>query len=195
MQLVADQEHHELVIGAVRRARRRVWIASANVKEMLVAGDRRGGRWQSILGVLDRLARDGVELRLLHAAMPSRPFRDSFDRFERLCAGGLALRMCPRVHLKTVIVDDATMYLGSANFTGAGLGAKGPTRRNFELGVLTEDPVFIERVRKMYARIWSGAACSGCGRRDTCEAPLDLPEPTARTTIVRLRPPSGSAGL
>lgn len=200
MRLVRDEEHHELVIGAVRRAERRVWIATANVKEMLV-GDTRTARWHSVLTVLDRLARDGVELRLLHAALPSRPFRDTFDRFERLCAGGLQLRMCPRVHLKTVIVDDRTMYLGSANWTGAGLGAKGPTRRNFELGVMTDDPAFIDPVRATYERIWSGGACAGCGRRDTCEAPLDLPERGARSqrrrarTIVRLRPPSGSAGL
>jgi phosphatidylserine/phosphatidylglycerophosphate/cardiolipin synthase-like enzyme len=197
MQLVRDEEHHDVVVGAVRRAKRRVWIATANVKEMLVDGGRgsASGRWQSVLAVLDRLARGGVELRLLHAALPSRPFRDTFDRFERLCAGGLQLRMCPRVHLKTVIVDDGAMYLGSANWTGAGLGAKGPTRRNFELGVMTSDPAFIEPVRAMYERIWSGAACAGCGRRDTCEAPLDLPERRSGRSIVRLRPPSGSPGL
>lgn len=192
MRLVRDEEHHAEVIGAVRRAKKSVWIATANVKEMLVEGPRKADRWESVLGVLDRLAARGVTLRLLHAAMPSRPFRDSFDRFERLCAGGLQLRMCPRVHLKTVIVDGASMYLGSANFTGAGLGAKGPTRRNFELGVCTEDPAFIEPVRALYERIWRGAGCKGCGRRDTCEAPLDLPDAPGGRTIVRLRPPAGT---
>jgi phosphatidylserine/phosphatidylglycerophosphate/cardiolipin synthase-like enzyme len=176
MQLVRDEEHHDVVVGAVRRAKRRVWIASANVKEMLVDGGRgsASGRWQSVLAVLDRLARGGVELRLLHAALPSRPFRDTFDRFERLCAGGLQLRMCPRVHLKTVIVDGRFLYLGSANWTGAGLGAKGEYRRNFELGMITEDEAVLDQVQALYASIWEGAACAKCALRDVCEAPLSL---------------------
>ena len=49
------------------------------------------------------------------------------------------LRACPRLHLKAMIVDGATLYLGSANWTGAGLGAKGVGRRNFELGIVTRD--------------------------------------------------------
>ena len=35
-------------------------------------------------------------------------------------------------------------YFGSANLTGAGMGAKGDTRRNFENGILTDDPAFVE---------------------------------------------------
>jgi phosphatidylserine/phosphatidylglycerophosphate/cardiolipin synthase-like enzyme len=190
LRLVQDGAHYAEVIGAVRAARVSVWIATANLKQMLVEHGR-ARRYVSVLSVLDELAGRGVELRLLHAAMPSRPFRDSFDEYPRLCAGALAIRMCPRVHLKTVIVDGARMYLGSANWTGAGLGAKGPTRRNFEIGVMTSDPHLLDEVQATYDRIWRGAHCGDCGRRDTCEAPLDLPEPSGRaSTIVRLRPPS-----
>jgi phosphatidylserine/phosphatidylglycerophosphate/cardiolipin synthase-like enzyme len=178
------------VVGAVRTAKRSVWVATANLKQMLVE---HGRRYRSILAVFDGLARGGVELRLLHAAPPSRPFRDSFDEFPRLFRGGLDLRVCPRVHLKTVIVDGTVMYLGSANFTGAGLGAKAATRRNFELGVMTTDPVLIDEVQAVYDRIWRGAHCGGCGRRDTCEAPLDLPESgSVPRAVVRLRPPGRS---
>ncbi len=186
--LVLDEAHYAAVIGAVRQAQVSVWIATANLKQMLVEVGR-ARRYGSVLGVLDALARRGVELRLLHAAMPSRPFRDSFDEYPRLWEA-LSLRMCPRVHLKAVIVDGRVMYLGSANWTGAGLGAKAPHRRNFELGIMTEQPEVIDEVQARYERIWRGAECGGCGRRDSCEAPLDLPETApAGATIVRLRPP------
>ena len=52
---------------------------------------------------------------------------------------GLKMRQCPRVHLKLIAVDGSSLYLGSANFTGAGLGAKGDGRRNFEMGIVTDD--------------------------------------------------------
>jgi phosphatidylserine/phosphatidylglycerophosphate/cardiolipin synthase-like enzyme len=156
-------------------ARCSVWIATANLKELMVLDGARVGRqsYRSVLDVLDELAQRGVELRVLHAALPSRPFRESFDRHARLVKGGLELRLCPRVHFKAVIVDGGLLYLGSANWTGAGLGAKGSTRRNFELGLVTDDALLLDRVQSYFDSIWSGAACAGCGRRDVCEAPLD----------------------
>ena len=63
--------------------------------------------YRSVLERLRRARARGVELRILHASLPSRPFRDEFDRHPRLVRGGLELRLCPRVHLKTVIVDGA----------------------------------------------------------------------------------------
>lgn len=187
-------EHHEAVVRAVLGAKLSVWIATANLKELVIppANGRRGGRWHSVLAELDRLARDGVELRLLHAGMPSRPFRDEFDRFPRLCQGGLQLRQCARVHLKTVIVDAKLLYLGSANWTGAGLGAKGEDRRNFELGLLTDDERVIDETQARFDAIWTGAHCRPCKLRDVCEAPLDLcarTRPGTQTTVVRMGRP------
>ena len=123
----------------------------------------------------------GVELRILHASLPSRAFRNEFDRHRRLVRGGLALRSCARVHLKTVIVDAELLYLGSANWTGAGLGAKGSGRRNFELGITTSDERVIDEVQALYDQIWRGAECAGCRLRDEeCEAPLCDAEPLTR---------------
>ena len=169
-------EHYESVVRAVLGAKASVWIATANLKELVVAphGGRRGSRWHSVLAELDRLAAEGVELRLLHAGMPSRPFRDEFDRFPRLCEGGLQLRQCARVHMKTVIVDARLLYLGSANWTGAGLGAKAEDRRNFELGLLTDDERMIDETQARFHAIWTGTHCRTCRVRDVCEAPLDL---------------------
>lgn len=181
MRLLAGRGHYEAIIPALRAAKTSVWIATANLKELLVedprASARARGRFHSVLEVFSALAQREVELRILHATPPSRPFRESFDRRARLYKGGLELRQCPRVHLKTVIVDGRLCYLGSANWTGAGLGAKGEHRRNFELGLLTEDEDVIDQVQAMYEAIWSGRLCGACKLRNSgCEAPLDLVE-------------------
>src|SRR5216683_1988120 len=130
-ELLANGElYREVVLRRLAHARESVWIATANVKEMFV-----------------ELRGRGVELRILHAELPSRPFRDAFDRKRALVRGGLELKICPRVHFKAVLVDGAWVYLGSANLTGAGLGAKAEGRRNFELGVCTEDFETVDRVK------------------------------------------------
>ena len=53
------------------------------------------------------------------------------------------------------------MYLGSANLTGAGLGAKADGRRNFEMGVWTQEAVMIEAVLGEFNLLWGGAAVCG----------------------------------
>src|SRR5438552_3618023 len=77
----------------------------------------------------------GVEVRLLHAGVPSAA---ALLELKEGLPKNLWIRRCPRLHAKTVIVDARGMYLGSANLTGAGLGAKADGRRNFEWGVWTE---------------------------------------------------------
>jgi phosphatidylserine/phosphatidylglycerophosphate/cardiolipin synthase-like enzyme len=182
-QLVGGRGHYEHIVRAVMEAGRSVWIATANLKELMVEdhraapGRRRttgGARsYRSILAVFDELAGRGVELRILHASAPSRPFREELKRHPRLARGGLQLRVCPRVHFKAVVVDGGFLYLGSANWTGAGLGAKGSGRRNFELGFATADDGLLDRVQEIYQRIWRGGECAGCKLRDVCPAPLD----------------------
>ncbi len=177
--LVSGLGHYEAVVQRVRSAEQSVWIATANVKQLMVQDrplrldDARRGTYSSVMEVFDRLARGGVELRLLHARLPSQPFRDAFDRYPRLVQGGLQLRLCPRVHLKAVIVDGAFLYLGSANWTGAGLGIRGSHKRNFELGVVTEDDQMLDLVQQTVDDIWSGRQCGACKLRERCEAPLD----------------------
>lgn len=182
LSLVSGRGHYETVIDAVRKARRSVWIGTANLKELMVEDEtlvpgrrRRGtsGSFRSVLEIFAELAARGVELRILHATLPSRPFREEFDRHAVLVEGGLELRMCPRVHLKAVVVDGAFLYLGSANWTGAGLGAKGEGRRNFELGIVTDDDGMLDDVQGLFDHVWRGRACGGCRLREECEDPID----------------------
>ncbi|MAQ17895.1 MAG: phospholipase [Sandaracinus sp.] len=173
--LVRDRAHYERVVEAVRRAECSVWIATANLKEMLVEAPwPRRGKYRSVLHDLADLARQGVELRLMHASHPSRPFRRSFDRLSVLVEGGMEMRVCPRLHFKAVIVDGAFLYLGSANWTGAGLGAKGEHRRNFEIGLVTQDEGLLDEVQATYDDLWRGGPCASCRLRDDCEMPLDV---------------------
>jgi phosphatidylserine/phosphatidylglycerophosphate/cardiolipin synthase-like enzyme len=177
LSLVSGRGHYEEVVGRVLGARRSVWIATANLKELMVEAPYsmpgRRPNFRSVLEAFDELSARGVELRVLHASLPSRPFRDELERHERLFRGGLTLRACARVHLKLVIVDAEFVYMGSANWTGAGLGAKGSGRRNFELGVASRDDRMIDEAQALFEHVWSGAGCAGCKLREACDGPLD----------------------
>jgi hypothetical protein len=177
-ELLANAElYREVVLRRLAHARESVWIATANVKAMLVDT---GSGFRSVVDLFDELRRRGVELRLLHAELPSRPFRAAFDRKGALVRGGLELKICPRVHFKAVLVDGAWLYLGSANLTGAGLGAKGDGRRNFELGFCTEDFETIDRVTALFQAVWTGAECGACKLREVCPDPLGPARTSAR---------------
>jgi phosphatidylserine/phosphatidylglycerophosphate/cardiolipin synthase-like enzyme len=188
-ELLIHGDHYPAVVDRLASARSSVWIATANLKELmiedarLVPGRRRGrATFRSVLETMDELAGRGVELRILHAGLPSRAFRQSFDRRKNLVRGGLELRQCPRNHLKLVIVDGRHLYLGSANWTGAGLGAKGEGRRNFEMGLLTEDERLLDAAQEVFERIWRGAECAGCKLREECPMPLDAVAKAARAS-------------
>jgi phosphatidylserine/phosphatidylglycerophosphate/cardiolipin synthase-like enzyme len=163
--------YDEVIAGGLAGAKESVWIATANVKELFV--ERRGVRRGvgSVVGLFAELHGRGVELRLLHAELPSRRFRAAFDRYPELVKGGLRMKQCPRVHMKAVIVDGAWLYLGSANFTGAGLGMKGDDKRNFELGIVTEDFELLDRVQGLFDAIWRGQPCGSCKLRELCPDP------------------------
>jgi phosphatidylserine/phosphatidylglycerophosphate/cardiolipin synthase-like enzyme len=180
VRLVRDREHYkDLVMGAIAEAKVSLWIGTANVKELRVEAPigtraRAKGRYISILEVLGDLVKRGVEIRLLHGGLPSRAFRAEMAKRKLAERRAIAMRRCPRVHLKMIAVDGSLLYLGSANFTGAGLGAKGDTRRNFEAGILTDDDVMLDEMQGSFDRIWTGKECGPCALRGVCPAPIDL---------------------
>jgi phosphatidylserine/phosphatidylglycerophosphate/cardiolipin synthase-like enzyme len=182
VQLVGGRGHYEAVVQAAMAAERSVWIATANLKELMVEDSRarpgkrrtmrRRSEYRSVLAVFDELVGRGVDIRILHASPPSRPFRAELRRWPRL-RKTISLRSCPRVHIKAVIVDGGLLYLGSANWTGAGLGAKGAGRRNFELGILSQDDLLLDEVQAFYDAIWRGSPCATCKLRSECPKPLE----------------------
>jgi phosphatidylserine/phosphatidylglycerophosphate/cardiolipin synthase-like enzyme len=174
--LSGSELYREVILDKLRHARESAWIATANLKDMHVEG-------VSVVQVFAGLAARGVELRVLHAELPSRPFRASFEKRRKL-QQSMELKICPRVHFKAVLIDSAWAYLGSANFTGAGLGAKAEGRRNFELGFCTEDYDTVDRARALFEAVWSGAECAACRLRRVCPDPIG-PGP-AKRGLVRL---------
>ena len=170
--LVIDGAHfHRIVREGILKAKVSLDIATADFKAMLVpeAGTRRA---RSIVQVMRNLASRGVEIRLLHAGTPSSA---ALLELRRELPAGLIIRRCPRLHSKTVIIDSRAMYLGSANLTGAGLGAKGSEKRNFEMGVWTQEPRMIEAVSEQFNMLWEGRRCIKCKRKDVCPVPLEEP--------------------
>ena len=76
--------------------------------------------------------------------------------------------LCPRVHFKCIIVDGCKAYFGSANLTGAGMGAKCVKKRNFENGVLTDDPALVEPLVEQFDSVWRGDFCVSKGGTSGC---------------------------
>jgi phosphatidylserine/phosphatidylglycerophosphate/cardiolipin synthase-like enzyme len=172
-ELVVDAEHFARIVrGGILTATTSLDIATADFKAMLVP-EPVTRRARSIVEVLRRLTERGVEIRLLHAGTPSSA---ALRELKRALPTGLTIRRCPRLHAKAVVIDCRRMYLGSANLTGAGLGAKADGRRNFELGVWTESPDLIDGVLEQFNALWEGRRCTSCKRKDVCPVPLEEPD-------------------
>ena len=165
---ISDTEHYSSVLDLVMKAKETLWIGTADIKDLYVM---QGKSEKPFLGVLSDLIGKGVEVRLIHAKEPGPNFREDFDRYPRL-ARMLERMMCPRVHFKIVIIDQAICYVGSANLTGAGMGMKSATRRNFEAGILTDEPSIVDAAIEEFDKVWRGSECKKCQRRDICTDPI-----------------------
>lgn len=166
------QIYDEIILGQFQRARKLIRIATANVKDVQVES---AGSYVSILKVMRELCRKGVKIEILHSGIPSEPFLRDFRKYGLQNEPGFAMRRCLRVHFKCVLIDDRELFLGSPNLTGAGMGAKGEKRRNFEIGVLTGDMDIRQKVNALFSAVWDGKLCPSCGRKNVCYVPLEGP--------------------
>ena len=71
-----------------------------------------------------------------------------------------------------IVIDSTIAYIGSANLTGAGMGMKSLRKRNFEAGILTDDPEMLEAAIEQFDNVWIGKFCKECGRREYCSDPI-----------------------
>ena len=163
---IADEAHFKEVIERVPKVKESLWIGTADIKDLYV-GDR------PFLGVLADLLKKGREVRLVHAKEPGPNFREDFDRFPILF-DGLERVLCPRVHFKIIIFDHTLAYIGSANLTGAGIGMKSTKTRNFEAGILTDDPALVDAAMNQFDMVWAGIKCKDCGRKKVCPDPIRM---------------------
>jgi phosphatidylserine/phosphatidylglycerophosphate/cardiolipin synthase-like enzyme len=189
LRLIRDGAHvSEVIERGIRAAQTSVWIATANLKDVHVEAPlgtraRARGRYASLFEELKDMGTRGVEVRILCAGAPSRALG---ARIERTGTRGVELRRCPRVHQKLIAVDGSLLYLGSANLTGAGLGAKGDDVRNFEMGIVTDDEYLLDETQRAFDEVWTGRNCAGCRLRARCPRPLDVPRAPARPRARRL---------
>ncbi|MES2599070.1 MAG: phospholipase D-like domain-containing protein [Verrucomicrobiota bacterium] len=169
--LVINQETYTAVLQEiVPAAQKLLWLVTADLKDLHVG---RGKKFIPFLQVLAEKVREGVEVRLIHAKEPGPRFRADFDRFPELIESDLFSRiLCPRMHMKCIIADGRIAYIGSANLTGAGLGAKSDHRRNFEAGIVTEDRETIGQMMSFLDTFYLGDHCLKCQRRDVCPDPV-----------------------
>jgi phosphatidylserine/phosphatidylglycerophosphate/cardiolipin synthase-like enzyme len=169
--LVLNEATYQLVLKElVMEARRLLWIVTADIKDLYIED---GKEFVPFLKVLADKLREGVEIRLVHAKEPGPRFREDFDRFPELVeAEGFERILCPRMHMKCVIADGRKAYVGSANLSGAGMGAKSPHRRNFEAGVVTEDRETIGELMTFLDAFYLGDHCVKCQRREVCPDPI-----------------------
>ena len=78
-----NREIYERVIcEVVPQAKDRLWIATADIKDMYV--DAGGRDMVPFLEVLDGMVKRGIEVRLIHAKDPGPNWRDDFDRYPTL---------------------------------------------------------------------------------------------------------------
>lgn len=160
-----------MVLEGMLRAKVSLDIATADFKAMLVPQENRR-RAPSIVELFRQLAEEGVEIRLLHAGTPSTA---ALRELKAALPRGLTIRRCPRLHAKTVVVDCRAMYLGSANLTGAGLGAKADGKRNVEWGIWTTSAALIDGILEQFNALWEGRRCEDCRRKEICPVPLEEP--------------------
>jgi len=161
---VADRDHYTEVLSRCEKVKHDLWIGTADLKDLYVGS---GKDAVPFLSILDKLLKRGVEVRLLHAKEPGENFREDFDRYPGLWSR-LDRRLCPRVHFKIMIFDCAVAYIGSANLTGAGVGMKGDGNRNFEAGILTDEPMLVDAAADHLDSVWQGVHCRKCRRKDFC---------------------------
>ena len=161
---IADREHYTEVLSQCEKVKHDLWIATADLKDLYVEN---GKDVVPFLSILDKLLNRGVDVRLLHAKEPGENFRADFDKYPNLWAN-LERRLCPRVHFKIMIFDCSVAYIGSANLTGAGIGMKGDGNRNFEAGILTDEPSLVDAAADHLDRVWQGFLCPKCKRKEFC---------------------------
>ncbi|MHB1455542.1 MAG: phospholipase D-like domain-containing protein [Armatimonadota bacterium] len=165
IEFITDKEIYEQVIlDKIPDARQFLWIATSDMKDLYVS---KGKRMVPFLRTLSDMVDKNVAIRILHAKEPGPAFREDFDKYPNLLEG-IERILCPRVHFKAVVVDGVFAYTGSANLTGAGMGAKSGDGRNFESGIITTNTDMIQSIMNQFDDIWIGRRCEKCRRKKYC---------------------------
>ncbi len=170
-EIVTDRQiYRRVILEEIPRARDFLWLGTSDLKDLHVE---KSGRMVPFLEILADLVKRKVSVRLIHAKEPGPAFRRDFDKYPVLIKG-MERILCPRIHFKSVVIDGRFAYTGSANLTGAGMGAKSENRRNFETGIITTDGALIEPIMTQFDNLWMGKHCGACQRKQYCADYKDI---------------------
>ncbi|MCK4979720.1 MAG: phospholipase D family protein [Candidatus Delongbacteria bacterium] len=165
IEFITDRNIYERVIlDRIPKAKKFLWIGTSDMKDLYV---KKAKKMVPFLEILSDLVKKGVSLRIIHAKEPGEAYRRDFDKYPFLIKN-LELFLCPRIHFKSVIIDGEFAYSGSANLTGAGMGAKSKDKRNFESGFITDSKDVIEQIMTQFDHLWMGKFCKSCKRKEYC---------------------------
>lgn len=165
---ISNLSHYKEVLSRVQFVKHSLWIGTADIKDLYIEDVKEA---KPFLEVLAKLIKKGVEVRLIHAKEPGPNFREDFDKHPVLY-DRLERMLCPRAHFKILVFDCQVVYVGSANLTGASIGMKVSDKRNFEAGILTDDPEIVDCAMTQFDEVWMGKHCKTCKRKDFCSDPI-----------------------
>lgn len=165
LRYIKNEQHYALLIDEISKVKHTLWIGTADLKDLYI---KQRNSVVPFLSMLEQKISQGVSVRLLHAKEPGENFRNDFDKYPLLWSG-LERSLCPRIHFKLLIFDLQSVYIGSANLTGAALGMKSERNRNFEAGIFSDDQKIVEHAITQFDEVWIGKYCKGCGRKDVCK--------------------------
>lgn len=168
LQYISNSAHYKDVLLRVKSVKHTLWIGTADIKDVYIEA---GKEKMPFIALIAQLIKRGVEVRLIHAKEPGPNFREDFDKYPVLF-DRMERVLCPRVHFKMIVFDCKEVYIGSANLTGAGIGMKAETTRNFEAGILTDMPEIVEQAMNQFDEVWMGKMCKTCKRREFCGDPI-----------------------
>ena len=133
---INNEKHYALLMEQINKVKHTLWIGTADLKDLYV---RPSSTVVPLLQLLEMKVKQKVAIRLIHAKEPGTNFRADFDKYPLLWTG-VERVLCPRVHFKILVFDMQSVYIGSANMTGAAFGMKSTKTRNFEAGILRRFP-------------------------------------------------------
>ena len=166
---IADSAHYDTVLAEVLNVKKHLWIGTADIKDLYF---KQGATSVPFLQIISELIKKGVEVRLIHAKEPGPAFRTDFDKYPELL-DGMDRVVCPRVRFELIIIVVHKAYIVSANLTGAGIGMKGDSTRNFESGIFTSNTELVKAAQKQFDDVWLGAHCKECRRKEYCPEPVE----------------------
>lgn len=166
---IKNEEHYDFLLNqALLKAEKFLWIGTADLKDLHY---KKGKSVLPVLHLLNSLIQKGVNIRLLHAKEPGKKFMEDFDKYPSLWKN-LERSLCTRVHFKIIVVDGTLVYSGSANLTGAAFGMRSINSRNFESGIVSNDPELVENIMSQFDTVWSGLYCDKCKYKNICPDPI-----------------------